>query len=282
MKITGYMHVACMGHWREVVNEQLAKIKSSGLYDKTDRICVTVVGADHVDALFDDDKFDVQCFSDLTEYEFPSLRRIREDDGDLVWYIHTKGVSRNENRTNWRRYMEYFIIERHEDCIAALVDHDVCGVDLMDVPFPHFSGNFWWATGHHVRSLPDITDFVWDDTIMKAIEYSDLEERHSAEFFILSRECRSKMLFWSGAYHDYTDLSPEKYRGVERPDLERVSFEKREYRRRYIVVLGNHCHFDGDTAYHNGDKAKAISFWKEGAELGNEQCRKNLEWAETW
>jgi hypothetical protein len=72
--------------------------------------------------------------------------------------MHAKGVSRerfqNPNVTDWRRLMEHFVVERWHDCLAALDDHDVCGVNWRSEPAPHFSGNFWWARPRYLASLP--------------------------------------------------------------------------------------------------------------------------------
>ena len=50
-----------------------------------------------------------------------------------------------------------------EDCLAALRNHDLVGVHWRDKPFPHFSGNFWWARNEYLRRLEQsIHDAVRD------------------------------------------------------------------------------------------------------------------------
>ena len=60
--------------------------------------------------------------------------------------------------------MEYFLIEKHEQCLESLNSHDVCGLNYHDNN-PHFSGNFWWATPHHIKKLkkikPETTDRLY-------------------------------------------------------------------------------------------------------------------------
>lgn len=60
-------------------------------------------------------------------------------------------------------------------------------------------------------------------------------------------------------------------------------FENLGYERCYTPEpkkeLGEGYHIAGDVAYHNGDLTEAKELWGKGAELGNKQCRKNLEWA---
>lgn len=84
-------------------------------------------------------------------------------DSDLVAYTHDKGTriprSKDQNRFDhqwdWRKLHEYFILERPEGCIAALASGSasLCGSELSHLYGRHFSGNFWWATCRHVRSL---------------------------------------------------------------------------------------------------------------------------------
>jgi hypothetical protein len=119
--IYGWMHIAEMGNWREVVDEQDKLVESSGLMAETAHI------------------FRIES-QDLARGENPTLLKLWEwanqNPGHLVWYIHTKGVSRpeDENARLWRHYLQYFVIERWRDCRDALLDHDACGVDWTDGP----------------------------------------------------------------------------------------------------------------------------------------------------
>lgn len=77
-------------------------------------------------------------------------------DKSKIWYIHTKAARHQKNKfealcgDSWRNYMQYFIIERHEDCIQALNNHDVAGIEWH---FDHFAGNFWWATSNYIKRI---------------------------------------------------------------------------------------------------------------------------------
>ena len=58
-------------------------------------------------------------------------------------------------REEWVQYMAYFVIERWCLCWRALLHSAAhgdsharavsCGVDLVEEPVPHYSGNFWPA-----------------------------------------------------------------------------------------------------------------------------------------
>jgi hypothetical protein len=54
--------------------------------------------------------------------------------------------------------MEYYAIDRWQDCVKTLQNHDACGVNWHMSPAPHFSGNFWWATARYVSTLPGSID----------------------------------------------------------------------------------------------------------------------------
>jgi hypothetical protein len=80
--------------------------------------------------------------------------------------------------------MEYFVIQRHEDCIRALVDHDACGVNLLsDGPFrAFFAGNFWWARSAYIRRLPPLSSLAPDGS---------RPDRHTCERWIgMNRQAR--------------------------------------------------------------------------------------------
>jgi hypothetical protein len=48
----------------------------------------------------------------------------------------------------------------------------------------------------------------------------------------------------------------------------------------WLPTTADECHYIGDQYYHAGEIAKARACWERGTELGNEQCKKNLEWSE--
>jgi hypothetical protein len=81
-----------------------------------------------------------------------------------LFYIHSKSSflpnsERRENAILWRKYMEYFTLTKWEDCVEALKDSYICGVEWRIEPLPHFSGNFWWAKSEYLQKLPNILDY---------------------------------------------------------------------------------------------------------------------------
>jgi len=172
-RIYGFYHVAAIGgRWRFVVNDQVRKITESGLYDKTRKIFVGVLG-DIGDYKFPP-KFKIAYQSNnFGEYEFPTLRILKSfcesNHPCKVWYIHTKGVSIGSKdgkawrlRNMWRVEMEDAVIVRNDECIKALNDCDTCGLHLFLCPLSgkkYYAGNFWWASSEHIKKLPPIDDF---------------------------------------------------------------------------------------------------------------------------
>merc|ERR1719296_131436 len=86
-----------------------------------------------------------------------------------VIYFHNKGASHYTDdwrskttkvwtyvyALRWRKYLEYFLLERPSLCLTAL-SHGAtsCGVELHDDPYTHYSGNFWTATCDFIKELP--------------------------------------------------------------------------------------------------------------------------------
>lgn len=93
----------------------------------------------------------------------------------INFYFHDKGCSKHSetpgteeyetsrNIFYWRKYMEWFLLERPTLCLRAILHHgsQTCGVDLRGFPSMHYSGNFWSASCDYVKELP-IQD-AWPD-----------------------------------------------------------------------------------------------------------------------
>ena len=163
LPIFGFIHVATHGPGREVLLRQEELLRSTGLLARAERVYVGIVGPECDAYSPTDPKIEVVCRSPrLEEYEFPTLAALQQtcrSQRCLVFYIHSKGVFQATAETaDWRDMMTYFVIERYADCISVLDDHDVCGVNWQNVPWPHFSGNFWWAHSQYIAALPSIAE----------------------------------------------------------------------------------------------------------------------------
>jgi len=107
------------------------------------------------------------------EFEGRTLKYLWQDaqPSDRIFYFHTKGISflsgfrnwgddgyrfgpRNVKALmSWRLVMETTLIDVWTQRVKELNNYDTIGCYYLDDPFPHYMGNFWWATGDHIRRL---------------------------------------------------------------------------------------------------------------------------------
>lgn len=200
--IYGFMHVAQMNHWHLVVSDQVRKIMSSGLLDATKAIYLGVLGPSG-DLCFDQHfmKKVRVGFRDLNIklFEFPTLRLLEEvcaHEDCQVWYIHTKGVSNPgyKHEENWRKLMEYFLLEHWQKCVKVLETHDLAGV--MWRPrghfMPHYAGNFWWANSDYIRKLPPVKNLNWHDRFQAEVWNGMCEPKRVASLWETPVDFRHK------------------------------------------------------------------------------------------
>ena len=180
MNVFVFYHITCLNNWKEIVQEQCTRIIFSGLYDIVTCIYSYAITIDRemVSEFLRQfgDKFVLQNTASTGD-EWFTLQHIHSlvDDDACVLYLHTKGVTRynttqytihnqtfmiNElyqNIVEWRDLMEYHLIKNYRECIKLLNDKtqhiDAVGVNYCTNP-PHFSGNFWWAKGSYLKTLP--------------------------------------------------------------------------------------------------------------------------------
>ncbi len=169
--ITGFIHVAAINDWKELLFRQIDKAARSGLLERTDRIWLGIVGSDGkaVEELGGlPGKISVAfCRPELQDYEFPTLELLQRhcrERGGLVWYTHLKGVAnRFPWQAAWREKMEEFVLIHHEIPEDRLRrGYRVAGAfirpDHVACPVP---GNFWWARASHVAELPEVSSLDW-------------------------------------------------------------------------------------------------------------------------
>ncbi len=223
--------MATIENWKQILSEQIELIHASGL-GRCAHIDYCKVGEGKYNLDF------AMELPDLEEFEFPTLMCLYDNsnkDG-YCFYIHLKGVSKTQkhweqykdvyedfaglknleclvyNEKMWRKYLEYFIIEKYKDCIAALEDHDLVGVEWREKPYPHFCGNFWWAKNDYVRKLSSPVAFRLSQKGYFDILKSD---RSLAEFWIGSGNPRVKVLHNTGENLYHYAVRPDLYRNFK-------------------------------------------------------------------
>jgi hypothetical protein len=121
-----------------------------------------------------------------------------------ILYLHSKGITRKGEKTkhyisDWVDLMLYFLVFNYEVCQKFLNLVDVCGVNFMSIPSPHYSGNFWWTTSKYARNLPK--------EIGK--EYLD------PEMWVCKSDPISLTLWQSNIIHYYQPYDRSNYTSVE-------------------------------------------------------------------
>ena len=159
--IVGYIHVCQTGNWQKSFDMLWKEIKEHGVYDASDEIRVGVVvnGAFQPDPRLDDPKMRILFHQPCSMYERPTLLHMRdasEREDAYYWYVHTKGIShfgtsKEPFVTDWIQLLLYWNIRHWKHAVHILDSYPTYGCNSVG---KHYSGNFWWATSAHVKTLP--------------------------------------------------------------------------------------------------------------------------------
>jgi len=181
-KATGYFHVAlmCEQFSTYVLSEMIGRMLESGVYDRTDRIYVSLLGERKQSLkvkrfiLDNYDKFFVINYEEgFDAYEWATLDIIKDDSermNGLVWYAHLKGVSNTikssltvqKSLQHWRNLMCRAIFTQYDRCISLLEENPLVsavGTLLYEGPErPHLAGNFWWSSYEFIKNKVKVKD----------------------------------------------------------------------------------------------------------------------------
>lgn len=201
MKLVGFYHIYLAddpGIWINMILEQFKVMEDSGLLDSLDELNINaIVKLDQRLPLFDEliklyyPKANVHFIINPTKDDTSMLNMVSDDDMPSenytmikiyerakienchILYFHSKGITSiikhlklNEmnllrNYQYWRYYLNWGVLENWRDCVSALQNHDVAGVNYFTYPAKHFSGAFWWANSNYIRKLPDPSTKEW-------------------------------------------------------------------------------------------------------------------------
>lgn len=209
MNINGFYHIGSMGRWQSIYENQVQLLKSSGLLDITENVYIGVSGPMPEIDLFPKAKIIVHN-EKLEEGENQTLRKMYEMCQTIepckIWYIHTKGASRKtvDNTDSWRKYLEYFVITKHKNCIEALDEYDACGAEWRKHHDRSlFVGNFWWANSSYIKYL---------ENILAGYLPTGSGERHHAEYNFISKNNPKVKNFFDSKINLYDErLDPSIY-----------------------------------------------------------------------
>ena len=179
-----YFHIATIGKYQDIFDEIYSQIIESNLINQVGSINLCIVGQGDL-IIQENDKIKIYQDSDISSGEFFTLDLLKTfsdsvEQNHKILYLHTKGVTTPDNPCidDWRKYMTYFNINQYEKCLYSLNQYDSCGVDLVNDPTLHYSGNIWWANSSYIKKLPTINEVKFPKTP------PILSIRHNAEFWI--------------------------------------------------------------------------------------------------
>ena len=163
-KIKIFWNLNELAHWNEVFIAQLNCMINSGLREAADEIVLMGNGRERTFSeilkLHPDLKL-VMVAENASLHEFSGLSYIHQcaqqtEEPYHILYIHMKGLTRwgNPYIEDWKAWLNWCVIERWQDNINALQAYDTSGPNWDPEPWPHYSGNFWWATRNHILTLP--------------------------------------------------------------------------------------------------------------------------------
>lgn len=219
MKLAIFYHVAQLNgqKWKLVYQQQIHNIVFSGLYDAIDHFTICVSGNEPLPELLP--KMNIEINHDHV-LEADTLKKLydfastHKDYGIL--YLHTKGITHVQyplldyNTNRWRLYLEYFCINKWQQSVDLLKDHDCVGTEFwnsawlrkQELAAPHYSGNFWWATSEYISKLNPT--YLYDATI------EDISApRYKSEFWIGTGN--PKFYNYTNVVDKLIDLYEERY-----------------------------------------------------------------------
>jgi hypothetical protein len=177
-KIGIFYHLYQFGDWQSIFLDQLNELVNSGLYDAADYIFVGVNGDEELPTELPKLKIYRNMGDRSTEYcTLKALYDYSCLQDSYVLFLHSKGVTwTREDRFSedpgnlnlasntyyWRKYLEYFSINKWKECIDLLKDYDCVGTELrnranfssgihLDILF--YSGGIWWANSNYIKTL---------------------------------------------------------------------------------------------------------------------------------
>ncbi|MDQ0416729.1 hypothetical protein J2Z48_000896 [Croceifilum oryzae] len=191
-----FIHACAIHNWAEILDGQLKRLCSSGLYQKLDAVFVNIVtnqmDTHHIEEKLAwmgieqyDDTLQFIIKPDMHDFERSTLAWLQQystvnPQNVRILYFHVKGLRyfggpEQPNVADWRNVLETVVIDHHTLCMECLGKADACGLQFCIAMSPHFSGNFWWANSQYIKRLPADVSQAYPPSLY-----------HSSEMWILS------------------------------------------------------------------------------------------------
>jgi len=225
MDLKVFYHVIDRSGWNDITQEQLEKMFQSGLLDN----CELYMNCHYVESSFDQlrqqyNRPNIHWIfrgAAKEEFEHPTAILMQEtalstDKEFYALYIHQKGITHlgtaaETTTKHWRWLMDYWNVERWQDCVAKLNEgYDAVGCLWLPKPFPHFSGNVHWTKASFLRrcnqlKLPSKVGF--EKQTAQPYHY-----RHDIETWYGFNGVNGYSLYNDSIDHYWQECPPEIYR----------------------------------------------------------------------
>jgi len=185
-----FFHVYIKNDFSRILLNKFKKFKSSGLYDRANKINLVLFVDIELHQEFLNELKDTYTkieYSVIANKEFNSepdtlnlmVKKAEQYETNTpMLYLHTKGTSHShpvikKNIDAWVRYLDLYVINKWEECVKALEENDAAGGFYLEDP-KHFQGNFWWANSDYLKTLPRLNTY-------------NITNLNRGEFWILSQ-----------------------------------------------------------------------------------------------
>lgn len=206
-----FHHIYQHGNWKEIYLDQVAELEKSGLLQAANYLCLGVNGDEEIPATSRKENRIISNKNNNPKTEYYTLKGLYDYCNlrdSLVLFIHTKGVTwtpTEENKNNcidssfgqytiqhiydakqsWRKYLEYFLIGKWQQCVNLLSDYDTVGTEWVDWCYlggesfdvSCYAGGMWWANSDYIKKLDP--NFIFNNMII---------ERFACEYWISTKK----------------------------------------------------------------------------------------------
>jgi len=198
-EIVIFYHIFLENDWKKILIEQVNKL----IEFKLDLVSDIKIGVVYSRFSEEDQSDLISILNKLNNFEIilnspnnsigegQTIKKIKEFCDKLtsklkIFYFHTKGISQQHSVreipvNEWRKMMEFFLLEKWENCTQKLDEgYDCCGVNYQNHAgningeiklIKIFNGNFFWTNSDYIKKIDK--NFLF-------------ETRYSAENWILS------------------------------------------------------------------------------------------------
>ena len=164
----GFLHSRTIGGDTSILQEMLTRCSTSKLLDKLDYLYVINIGTPVNFDNLEISKIKVINFSTETQFDETLTINLlslfcKHHNNCKILFLHTMGTNQQSPTTNvdclndWRNYMLYFMVEKHQVCMDMLNLYDTVGCNCTDGPNKYYNGNFWWANSNYIQTLNLLT-----------------------------------------------------------------------------------------------------------------------------